>query len=181
MGKVSAWLCENSDSYPERSLLIPQENGLDRSEPNVAAYISNGNIGSVKSKTAVAGGPVLALVPTLDLLEDAVHLADGQALGVVEHAEGEISGWAAATSALNLETGEPSDDVPPTIREALEDLHSAGYNGYGRNRETYFKNLYGPPIKILTRSGYSFDFISSYLVALGGHARSMSDLKKIYR
>ncbi|WP_278265265.1 hypothetical protein [Nocardia sp. AG03] len=68
----------------------------------------------------------------------------------------------------------------PQIRAALEDLHAAGYNGYARSKELYFKTLYTPPIKTLTGAGYSFDFVASYLAALSDHPRNWDDLKKIY-
>ncbi|WP_280200592.1 hypothetical protein [Nocardia cyriacigeorgica] len=181
VAKVADWFRRNADRYDQRALLAPQKNNLRSPKPALAQYISNKNVGSRKGTQANAGGPVLAYVPTLEVLEDAIHLADGQALGVVEWVPGEMSGWAAATNALDLETGEPTPGVPPDIAAALEDLHRAGYNGYGRSKETYFKNLYTPPIRTLVESGYAFDFVASYLVALGRHASSMDDLKKIYK
>lgn len=57
------------------------------------------------------GGPILAFVPTVELLADAVRLADGNALGVVEHAAGEVAGWAAAVGAIDLATGAAGPEV----------------------------------------------------------------------
>lgn len=181
VGKIAGWFQRNSDNYQKRALLIPQKADVAHPDPILAQYISNGNVGSLKGTSATPGGPVLALVPTHKLLSVAVHLADGQLLGVVEHAPGEVAGWATATGALNLATGEPTPKAPPQIRAALEDLHDAGYNGYARSREPFFKNLYTPPIETLVGAGYSFDFVASYLAAMSDHPRDWDDLKKIYR
>lgn len=181
VGKVAEWFRCNSNNYERRALLTPQKGDVANPNPILAQYISNGNVGSLKGKSATAGGPVLALGPTHKLLATAIHLANGQALGVVEHGAGEVAGWAAATGALNLDTGEPTPEAPPQIRAALEDLHAAGYNGYARSKEAFFKNLYTPPIETLVDAGYSFEFVASYLAALSDYPTDWDDLKKIYR
>jgi hypothetical protein len=67
-------------------------------------------------------------LPDIELLADAVGLADGQPLGVIEFFPDEVAGWAAATNAINLDTGEPTPSVPAEIHEALVELRDAGYN-----------------------------------------------------
>ncbi|OZF25767.1 hypothetical protein CH296_27075 [Rhodococcus sp. 14-2496-1d] len=178
---ISRWFQKNTNGYSERALLIPKKGELSSPEPALAQYISNGNIGSTKGRSATSGGPVLAIGPTWQLLETALSLADNQALGVIEHIPGANAGWAAAAGAIDLETGEPTPDIPTQMREALVRLHDAGYNGYHR-REPYFRARFGPPIETLRANGYSFDFVASYLIALGGgRAHSLEDLRKIYR
>lgn len=178
---VAEWFRHNADYYDRRALLVPQKNNLRSPGPALARYISNKNVGSPRGVQATGGGPVLAYVPDLQVLEDAIRLADGQVLGVVECIPGEVSGWAAATNAVDLATGEVAPSVAPDIQEALDDLHDAGYNGYHRSSELYFKTRYTPPIRTLVDSGCSFEFVASYLVARGRFASSMDDLKKIYK
>jgi hypothetical protein len=78
-----------------------------------------------------------------------------------------MTGWAAATKALDLTTGQRHPGVPPAIEEALQDLYDAGYNGYARQRERFFAAKYFPPIDILMKAWYDVDFVKSYLVVLG--------------
>jgi hypothetical protein len=86
--KVSGWLRTHGTGYANRATLIPIKGELSEAEPALAEFISNGNVGSLKGKAAMAGGPVLVLGPTLELLETAIRLADGHALGLVEHIPG---------------------------------------------------------------------------------------------
>ena len=62
---------------------------------------------------------MLAYRPDVRQLARAVAAAEGQVLGVIEFANGEIAGWAAATNAIDLTTGEPTASVPDEIRKAL--------------------------------------------------------------
>lgn len=68
----------------------------------------------------------------------------------------------------------------PEIEEALQDLYDAGYNGYARQRETFFAAKYFPPIDLLMDAGYDVDFVKSYLVALGKAADSVENIDKLY-
>jgi hypothetical protein len=92
-----------------------------------------------------ACGPVLAYCTDIRLLAKAVAAADGQVLGVIEWIDGEMAGWAAATGAIDLRTGEPTPAVPAEIHEALVELDEAGYNGYHRGQERFFATKYFGP------------------------------------
>lgn len=145
------------------------------------AFAANGNLHSGRGKPGEPGGPVLAYRPDIELLADAVALAEGQPLGVIECFPGEVAGWAAATNAINLDTGEPTPSVPAEIREALLELRDAGYNGYHRDRERYFAAQYFPPIDKLLVAGYAYRFVAGYLVALGIDGKNAGEyLKRIY-
>ncbi|HXN92784.1 MAG TPA: hypothetical protein VN906_15015 [Candidatus Sulfotelmatobacter sp.] len=178
---ASDWLDQNAANYSRRALLIPIKGELSGAKGPLAEYISNGNVGSLKGDATTPGGPVLALGPTLKLLDTAISLADRQALAVVEHTPNSLDGWAAATNALNLETGEPTPGVPAEIHEALVQVQKAGNNGYPKRKEPYFAAMVEPPIEMLIEHGYSANFVASYLVALGVFGSSAQDLKKIYR
>ena len=182
-GVVVDWLAENSgnDTWPRRVTVVPQKRVVDMADDAVQHFAANGNLHSGRGTPGSAGGPVLAYRPDLELLGDAVALADGQALGVIEFFPGEVAGWAAATNAINLETGEPTPGVPEEILTALEDLKQAGYNGYFRDREAFFAAKYFPPIDELRAAGYDYKFVAGYLIALGVDGKSVGgDLERIY-
>jgi len=175
------WLYENGKRYDRRALLLPYKGDLNWGGKHLQAYAANKNVGSRKGKRGDPGGPVLAFVPDLEILERAIQLADKQVIGVVERAPGHMEGWAAATKAINLATGERHPGVPDEIHETLDELERAGYNGYHRDREPYFAAHYFPPIDKLLEAGYRYDFVASYLLALGSFASRVGEhLKRIY-
>jgi hypothetical protein len=181
-GAMAEWLSENAEHYDRRALVLAAKSDLTMyRDGDLEDYAANGNVESRLGKRAQRGGPVLAFLPDLRLLDRAIRLADQQVLGVVEHAPGRMEGWAAATKALNLITGERHPGVPEEIGQALADLYQAGYNGYSRDRESFFAHKYFPPIDKLMAAGYTYEFVASYLVALGRHGESVGDaLKRIY-
>jgi hypothetical protein len=177
------WIAANTDNaeYARRVLLTPQQRDLKYASAAIQAFGATGNVGSSRSPHVNRGGPVLAYHPDVRQLGRAVAAAEGQVLGVIEFAEGEVAGWAAATNAVDLTTGEPTASVPDEIHAALAELHTTGYNGYSRDREPYFAAHYFPPIDVLLEAGYPYAFVASYLVALGAHGESVDDdLKRIY-
>lgn len=177
-GAVESYLWENSSSYLQRALLLPH--GSARGESYHQSYSANKNIGTLRGKSPARGGPVLAVDPPLKLLEAGLHLADGEVFGVATVRPYEVIGWAAATKALNLATGERHPALPAEIECALQDLYDAGYNGYARQRERFFASKYFPPIDILMDAGYDVDFVKSYLVVLGKSSGSVEMIDKLY-
>jgi hypothetical protein len=180
---IVRWIAEHApdDTYARRALFVPQKRDLDMADGAIQAFGANGNVGSVRNPHISRGGPVLAYRPDVRLLAHAVAAAEGQVLGVIEFSPGEIAGWAAATNAVDLTTGEPTPSVEPEIRDALAELHYAGYNGYHRDREPFFAAKYFPPIDVLLAAGYSYKFVASYLVGLGSFGERVGDdLKRIY-
>jgi hypothetical protein len=177
-GAVESYLRKHGKNWAQRALLLPHLSA--RREDYHQNYSSNGNIGSARGKRPGAGGPVAAVDPPLKLVDLGVDLADGQLFGVATVHPHEVAGWAAATRALDLVTGERHAGVPPRVEQALQDLHDAGYNGYARQRETFFASKYYPPIDILMGAGYDLDFVKSYLVTLGKSADSVEHIGKLY-
>lgn len=173
------WLRDNSDQFPRRALVADRKNMFEATGA-LATYTANKNVGSLRGTWATPGGPVLALHASLKLLTRAITLAGEQPLAVIEHAPGEVAGWAAATQAINLETGHPTEDVEPGIRDELVALSDAGYKGY-HYRDEYFKAKSQPPINALIEAGYDYPFVASYLVALGKDGDQVGDLRKIYK
>lgn len=176
---VAAWLADAGDNYGRRALVVPQKGDLRHPTPAVARFIANDNVGSSRSFSVQTGGPVLALVPTLELLADAVRLADGNALGVVEHATGEVAGWAAAVGAIDLATGSPGPDVNPALHEAFESVHDAGNNGYSLS-DSFLRRRIADDLALLVQAEVSFTFLAGYLVGLGASGHRLNGLRQIY-
>ncbi|ORA70446.1 hypothetical protein BST25_18945 [Mycobacterium heidelbergense] len=178
---MARWLHDNGKNYDRRALVLPYKGDLNWGGKHPQSYVANKNVGSRKGKHGESGGPVLAFVPDLEILERAIRLADRQVIGVVEHAPGHMEGWAAATKALNFVTRERHPGVPAEIHETLNDLERAGYNGYHRDREPFFAHGYFGPIDKLMEAGYTYEFVASYLLALGSFASRVGEhLKRIY-
>lgn len=75
-------------------------------------------------------GPVLAYVPTSEVLALAIARAQGSALCVVESVSNPVRGWAMVTGAVNLITGE-TEVLDERLRQHLDRLKFYGNNGYG--------------------------------------------------
>ena len=180
---ITGWIASQAGgrAYARRALFLPQKRTLDIAPPAVQAYAANGNVGTSKSSSVDRGGPVLAYGADVRLLAAAVAAAEGQVIGVVEWVEGDVAGWAAATGAIDLATGEPTPSVPDEVHAALVELADAGYNGYHRDREPFFAAKYFGPIDELLAAGYAYAFVASYLVALGAQGDGVgNDLKRIF-
>jgi hypothetical protein len=176
---VAAWLADAGHNYGQRGFVVPQKGDLRHPTPPVARFIANGNVGSSRSLSVETGGPILAFVPTLELLADAVRLADGNALGVVEQGAGEVAGWAAAVGAIDLATGESGSEVDPAVREAFESIHDAGYNGYSVS-DSFLRQRIDDDLSLLARAGVSFTFLAGYLVGLGAGGHRLAGLRQLY-
>jgi hypothetical protein len=181
-GALVEWLAEQAPNTLDRRVtVVPQKSHIDMADEGVQAFASNGNLHSGRGRPGERGGPVLAYRPDTKLLADAVALADGQPLGVIEFFPDEVAGWAAATNAINLDTGEPTPSVPAAIHTALVELREAGYGGFHRDRERYFAAKYFSPIDKLMAAGYTYRFVAGYLVALGIDGKNADEyLKRIY-
>ncbi|BBU24069.1 hypothetical protein PFJ02_19830 [Mycobacterium xenopi] len=172
---VSKYFRKNAKNYARRALVLPRKDVR-----SLKAYAANGNVGSPRGRTGERGGPVLALDPTLKVLE---MRPSRRWTGAWDRDQSpyEVGGRAAATNALNLDTNERHPGVPDEIRKALEDLERSGDNGYARAREPYSAALCFETYATLMAAGYTMDFVASYLVALGGYADGIDcDLRKIY-
>jgi hypothetical protein len=118
----------------------------------------------------------------LGLLDQAFRLADKQILGVREYRPNSMSGWAAATGAMNLATGEHHARVSDDVREILMDLKREGNNGYPTPKKgTAYKTMIGLHISELKARGYTGDFVAGYLVGSGLRGDSGENLKRIYQ
>ncbi|MCU1647584.1 MAG: hypothetical protein JWN03_7859 [Nocardia sp.] len=126
-------------------------------------YAKNGNVGSDKGNQAQSGGPVFCLGPTLKLLEQAVHVAGENRLGIVEWSAPLIRGWAAATGAVNLATGAIEPTPNDEAQAALEELARIGF----LRPEPFYKAKRVEPVATLKNAGCDLYYVQTYLIAQG--------------
>ncbi|WP_133066981.1 hypothetical protein [Mycolicibacterium sphagni] len=127
-GQIVEWLSEESlKTLDRRVTVVPSKGHLDMADEAVQAFASNDNLHSGRGTPGAPGGPALAYYPDIERLADAVRLAQGQPLGVIEFFPDEMAGWAAAANAINLTTGAPTPSVSAEVHAALVDLRDAGY------------------------------------------------------
>jgi hypothetical protein len=178
---IDSYFQIHADNYDDRALLLPFKDELSYAKENLASYAANGNVGSPRGKRGEPGGPVLVIPTDLKQLDRAIRLADNQILGVREHRPGSMTGWAAATHALNLATRERHPEVEDEVRQTIMDLKREGNNGYPRPKKN---TAYGTMVKLhigkLKKHGYTSDFVAGYLVGSGLDGDSAENLKKIY-
>ncbi|QII04385.1 hypothetical protein BH93_02500 [Rhodococcoides fascians A25f] len=136
-------------------------------QSSVRAFASNGNVATPRSSSPTrSGGPVLVFTPSDELLPLGVSLARGLTLGLVEYDSPRLEGWAAATRALNLTTGEHHPGVGEEIHAVFERLAFYGNNGY-RSRDSFSMNRVAYAVDDLRAEQLDDDFIVSYMIALG--------------
>ncbi|WP_280454367.1 hypothetical protein [Nocardia brasiliensis] len=123
------WLRE-SEHWSQRAFLIPQKQWSDSI---LDEYAANGNVGSGLGKQAEPGGPVFCFGPTLKLLEQAVRVSTDRTV-LLEWSAPRVRGWAAATGAMHLVTGEVE---PAPDGDALESLQELADIGFMRSEPFY--------------------------------------------
>jgi hypothetical protein len=181
VGVIDSYFQMHADNYEDRALVLAYKDQAKQEDDNVALYAANDNVCSPRSKHCEPGGPVLVIASDLGLLDQAIRLADNQILGVREYKPGSMSGWAAATGALNLATRERHAGVPEEVRQILMDLKREGNNGYPKpKKDTAYKTMVELHIGNLKKRGYTGDFVAGYLVGSGLDGNSGENLKEIY-
>ena len=111
---IDSYFQMHADNYEDRALVLAYKYEAKQEDDNLALYAANDNVCSPRSNRCEPGGPVLVIASDLELLDQAIRLADNQILGVREYKPGSMSGWAAATGALNLATRERHAECPKT-------------------------------------------------------------------
>ncbi|MFG3620371.1 hypothetical protein [Nocardia sp. NPDC047654] len=82
--------------------------------------------------------------------------------------------------AVDALTGEPAQAVPDEVRSLFDRLVQYGNNGYGDRRGNYFVRELVPEIAADIRAtGYTNDFIASYLLAYGLTEDNEKSLRKV--
>jgi hypothetical protein len=99
----------------------------------IADFAGNYPSGTTRGRWPEPGGPVLAWMPDVDLLQRAVRLATGTSLVVTEWPDGDIpwTSWAAHVGAVDLVTGEVTPDLrTDALKSDIEFVIFKGNNGW---------------------------------------------------
>jgi len=177
---IASYFELHADNYEDRALVLAYKHHAKLYDDNLALYAANNNVCSPRSNRCEPGGPVLVIASDLGLLDLAIGLADKQILGVREYRPDSMLGWAAATGALNLATGERHADVPDEVRQTLMDLKREGNIGYPPPRSEMYKTMVELHIGKLKACGYTGDFVAGYLVGSGLRGNRGENLKRIF-
>ena len=175
---VVDWLKKNASEWKSRLTIVADVNAAS-AEPSVEEFSANGNILTHRNRRRVErGGPVLVYQPGDQELEMAVPRSVGNYLGIVEFHQPAIDGFAAATRALNVLTGESDPGVSEEIDKLFVKLDSVGYNGFSK-RDSYVMRQALPIIRDLLSGGFDADFIVTYALARGTTFRHAKQLREL--
>lgn len=175
---VVIWLAENAPELGSRLTVVPNVNAA-ASTPSAEAFSANGNILTHKNRRRhVRGGPVLAYVPDDEELSLAVPRSEGNFLGLVAFHQPALDGFAAATKALNVLTGEHDSGVSEEIDKLFVRLDFAGYKGFPKS-DAYVMRRAAPIIEDLLSEGLDADFIVTYALARGLPFRHAKELREL--
>ncbi|MBV9142978.1 MAG: hypothetical protein JO115_19045 [Pseudonocardiales bacterium] len=132
-----------------------------------------------RSSAFLGGGPVLLDMPDAGLLADAHKLAHGRSLCVIESGAFRLHGWAAATRAVDLMTGERT--APPTNEtlRLLDALVFAGNNGWadGPGKRDAQRLLGELAVAIPSLDA---DFVAGYVISKGVSGEGVKRLRTIW-
>jgi len=114
-------------------------------------------------------------MPNARLLEVAHRCADGRSC-VRSRAARSLAGWAAATDAINLVTGQRPEPLPEPVLKMLAALRRAGNNGW---HDQPCKRDAKRILRELTAAMPSIDadFVIGYMVAKGAFGDSAEGLR----
>jgi hypothetical protein len=99
----------------------------DAATPSLARFAAKHlHVTQRSGGSSQGGAAVLVDMPNARLLEVAHRCADGGALCAIEGGPFTLSGWAAATDAINLVTGRRPEPLPDHVVKALDALHWGG-------------------------------------------------------
>jgi hypothetical protein len=123
-------------------------------------------------------GPVLAYVPGYREMDLAVRYARGSSLAVVESVSCPLFGWAIEVGAVNLATGQVTEDTR-TIqqREGLDRIHFYGNNGWAPRHDR--AQVAGIVKDLIDQPGMSADVILGCMVARGHGGDAVVRLSKV--
>lgn len=164
----------------KRGILVTHTK-TDLATPSLEHFARNHYHATQRSHQDVrpGSGPVLVDMPDLTLLALAHSLANGESLCAVESGALNLNGWAVATRAMNLHTGQTESNPPPAILKLFDDLLWAGNNGWF---DSLGKRDAQRLLKIILKasSSYDADFVASYVIGKGKSADAAKQIRAIF-
>lgn len=179
---ATAWILDRARAEGSQVLVqgMSHADSYRHGDGPVARLARMGDVATYRSP--VRSGATLVPDPDIRLLATAMRTADGRSLAATESATLPLIGWAMATRAVDLETGESTPDTRTDEQiEMLEAFADQLYNGWehkqvGRRASAYY-------LPRLADSGMTYEAFVGSLIALDpGHLQSTQDvasLKKV--
>lgn len=177
------WVEQRCAEEGSAALLVTHTVDGARYTPKLESFVErHRNHATPRSRTARRNsgpGPVLAYVPDADLLHFAIGLARNSSLCVVEGSFS-VAGWAAATSALDLVTGQETAPVAEDIQDELERLRFYGNNGWGDQwGKQWAIRILPTVLRELPSDGRTADVIAGWMLAKGASDNGVRNLAKV--
>jgi hypothetical protein len=171
IGQAVEWVEARCAEAGLRGFLVVERKGhLDMLHDDVQAFAARHALTSPRGalgRPSSEAGPVLVYYPDYRLLDLAIGRARGAALCVLAYAGQPLAGWAAATGAVNLATGEAVPALDEDLVGLFASLRTSGNNGWAddyatRMAEHLLAELQAAVPKLTA------DYVASYVLALGG-------------
>jgi hypothetical protein len=132
-----------------------------------------------RSNASPGRGPVLVDMPDAGLLADAHRLAHGQSLCAVESGAFRLRGWAAATHAVDLMSGERTSPPTDEALRLLDAIVFAGNNGWADEPgKRDAKRLLGE--LALAMPSLDADFVEGYVIGKGASKYDVNQLRALW-
>jgi hypothetical protein len=173
IGQARAWLRTQQRECGGAELLVQHTKRGHESVPALRGM----TVASLQSR-ADRSDPWLVLAWMADekVLEAAQPYAQRTALVAFESATFPLHGWARATGAVDLTTGQPAEPLTDDMLTLLEHLQSAGNNGFGH---PYGKKMALALLPDLFSAGATASDILGYVLAHGQSVPSVQALQRL--
>lgn len=178
------WVEQRCEEEDAAGLLVTHTVDGAQYTPALVSFVQrNCNHATPRSRTTrrnTGPGPVLVYVPDPGLLYFASGLARNSSLCAVGSGSFDLSGWAAATRAVNLATGDEAPPVSEDVERELKRLSFYGNNGWGdpfgkKNAKLTVSTLL---VKLSDRDDVK-DFIVGWTLANGASDNGAKNLAKV--
>jgi hypothetical protein len=177
---AAEWIVAESKRRGVEPLLVTPTQSQWRMGPEIVRVFANRFEATTPRSARARFGhrPVLAYVPDYDTFHLAAGYARDSALAVVEADSDPVVGWAMEVGALNLITGEPTEDTRSEVqREEFERIHFYGNNGwtngFGNNQ------LRRILMELQTKGLLNRGLLLGCMLAKGHNGRALTRLSKI--
>lgn len=179
--RACSWVLERATEENVRAVVQGDSHADDYRDGDgpIAKVARMGTVATLRSP--VGRGAIIVPNAGIRLLATGARSADGNSVVATESPAFPLRGWAMATEALNLETGERTEDSRTASQiQMLEAFVGQLYNGWahkqvGRRASAHY-------LPKLVESGMTYDvFVGSVLAIDPGHLDTNSDIDEMYK
>jgi hypothetical protein len=169
IGQAVEWVEARCAEAGQRGLLVVERKGhLEMFHDDVQEFAARHALTSPRGalgRPSSEAGPVLVYYPDYRLLDLAMDRARGAALCVLAYADQPLAGWAAATGAVNLATGEAVPPLDDGVVQLFRSLRLSGNNGWTDDYATRMARHFLAELQTAV-PGLTADYVASYVLAL---------------